>query len=211
MEYLLGASLVLLIAILAVCAWPSVVCPWLGARAWRRLATRLGLTYIRRHTLGIPRRGRVVGVYRGREVTLDTYKEMGVEQRMRIVLSVRNPPGGSMLVLSMPWGDREGQGGDERSARPFRIVESEPGDLGAKVFASDDLREGVWNVMQGTRARNYRIELSGRVLRFEQEPRTFCFLGVDRHVEHVQALFDVLCDVAEAVEEVTGGRSPTGG
>ena len=202
MEYLLGGSLVVLFVILVVFAWPSVVCPWLGAMAWRKLAARTGLTHRRSGYLGIPRRGRVVGSYRGRDLTLDTYRDMGVDLRMRILLSVRNPVGASMLIYGLPWTDREDRQVDGRGDRPFTIAQSEPGDLAAKVFAAADLHEGMWSVVQEMRVRNYRIDLSDYVLRFEQEPRTFCFLSVERQADRLQALFDVLCDIAEAVEEV---------
>lgn len=202
MEYLLGGTLVVLLAILAVFAWPSVVCPWLEGRAWRRLADRAGLTYRRSRVLGIPRRGRVVGSYRGRDLTLDTYRDLGLGLRMRILLSVRNPIGGSMLICGLPWTDREDRQVDGRGDRPFTIAQSEPGDLAAKVFAAADLHEGMWSVVQEMRVRDYRIDLSDYVLRFEQEPRTFCFLSVERQADRLQALLDVLCNIAEAAEEV---------
>jgi hypothetical protein len=198
MEYVLSASLVLLLAITGVFAWSRVLCPWLGARAWLALARRTGLTCKRRRTLGIPRWGRVLGTYRGRGLALDTYKDLGVDLCMRVVLSVENPVKGSMLVL----GKQSDQAEIEQMDQAFAIVESQPEGFAEEALASADLRQQVREAVSSVWSSHYHIQVSGHTLRFEQRPRRSCFYSARRRAERLQSLLDVLCDLAEKIERL---------
>jgi len=201
-EYVLIAAVVLLLVLLGAFALPGVICPWLEKKAWLKLAARTGLTYVSRSFLGIPKRGRITGTYRGHDLTLDTYKYLGIDLYMRIVLSVSNRAGGSLLVLGKPFGNQSSHVADTQFDQ-FLISESQPEDFVAEVFASTDLRQGFQDAVQGIGPGCYYVEVSGHILRFEHQPRWHFFRGVDRKVDRLQSLFDVLCDVAEAVDHAT--------
>jgi hypothetical protein len=181
-----------LLVVLGILAWPKVVCPLMRERAWRGLAARTGLAYRGRRILGIPRPGRISGTYRGRGCTLYTHKELGIELRMCVVLSLDNQAAGAMSVL---WRQHLDQ--------PFLIRRSQPTQLVDDLFASDSLGQRLQDVAQRTRSHSYHVELSGHLLKFEQKLQTFCpGGGKQRYVDHLQALLDVLCDVADAIEKM---------
>jgi hypothetical protein len=185
-------ALIGLLVVLGILAWPKVVCPLMRESAWRGLAARTGLAYRRRKLLGIPRPGRIVGTYRGRECTLYTHKELGIELRMCIVLSVDNQAEGAMSVL---WRQHLDQS--------FLIRRSQPKQLVDELFASDSLGQRLEDVAQRTWSHSYHVELSGHLLKFEQKPQTFCPGGGARqYADRLQALLDVLCDVADAIEQM---------
>ena len=197
MDFWPWAALVGLLVVLGIFAWPRVVCPLMREGAWRGLAARTGLAYRRRRVLGIPRPGRISGTYRGRECALYTHKELGIELRMCIVLSLDNQVEGAMSVL---WRQHLDQ--------PFLIRRSQPKELADQIFASDSLGQRLPDVAQRTWSHSYHVELSGHLLKFEQKPQVFSpGGGKQQYVERLHALLDVLCDVADAIEQMPKQQS----
>jgi len=192
MDFWPWAVLIGLLVVLGIFAWPRLICPLMRESAWRGLAARTGMSYRRRRFLGILRPGRVAGTYRGRECALFGYKAMGIEFRTCVVLSLTNRAEGSMSVL---WRQHLDQ--------PFLIRRSQPKELVNEVFASESLGQRLEQVAQGTWSHNYHVELSGHLLRFEQKPQAFSPGGGKRlYVDRLQALLDVLCDIADAIEQI---------
>ena len=201
MDYLAIAGLTVVLVILVIFAWPQIVCPWVEQNAWRELARRKGMRYRRRRTLGVPRGGRIVGTWRGRECSVSTYKALGVALQMRVVLSVDNRSDGTLLALGQPsdWRDLEPE---RRETGPaLEIVESQPGDLAHKALVSTGLDDRIREIARERRTYGYRIEVSGHALRFEWPFRRFSRLDIDPIVRTLTALLDALCDTAEAVEQ----------
>jgi hypothetical protein len=155
--------------------------------------------------LGVPRQGRIRGSYRGRECTLGTFKELGVDLRMRIVLSVDNRFQVSMRVLCRS--GSPGTDGDRSLRELFSVIESEPMGFARQVFASEDLRRRIQELVGSAWSRSDYIEANEHMLRFERRIGGLCDYRVGQHVEHLHALLDTLCDIAETIERA-GERVP---
>ena len=168
-------------------------------RAWGELAARTGLTFEPGRFFGpVPH---VTGTYRSRPLTLDTFtRGSGKHQHTytRIVLYVDNPANVYLALyqesvfskIGKFFGMADIQIGDEEVDRRF-IIKSKPESFAASLFTSISLRQ------QLLQARVLNVEADGRELTFEQ-------VGLLNDVEYLKFLFDLLCQLAERVEQVGG-------
>lgn len=147
---------------------------WTQDRALRELAAHTGLTYKR----GQANEWRVFGTYWGRTLTLET-SLAAQDPYMRIVLSLNNPSNG---YLSLRRRTFEHKAFD----RQFTI-ESSPENLSNNLFASDSLCQRLLRVKL---LRSVKME--GQELYFEG--------AVTENVRYLRSLFNLLSDLAEAVE-----------
>lgn len=162
-------------------------------RAWSLLADQTRLTFEKEPY-------RLVGTYRGRVIRLDMQVEnVGVDVRgrprevtyMRITVSVKNPSRSSLVVKKRGLVGRflESEGiqiGYEDFDRGFTI-ECEPEHFATRLFVFPSLRERLMQVPF------VDIELEGQQLRYRRS-------SVLRNREKLQALFDLMSDLANAVE-----------
>jgi len=165
--------------------------------AWRELAGRTGLTFESRPGK-LFRKGSmsVAGTYRGRHLKLDTHQvqeppsgeyDQGVTYTFtRTTISVNAPPEAE-LSLSAKFILGGGElVGDKQFDRQF-VIKSQPKGLAAKVFASPELRQHAFQT------RSTKFKLAHRELIWSKS-------DVEPDVEYLHSVFDLLCDVAEAVE-----------
>lgn len=168
-------------------------------KSWRELAESTGLTFEPGGFLGSPR---VTGAYRGHSLTLDTFtRGAGKNQHVytRIVLFVNNQDNAYLALyresvfskIGKFFGMQDIQVGDEDLDRKF-IIKSRPENFAASLLLIGNLRQ------QLLEAGAVNIELDGRELHFEQ-------LGVLTNQEYLRSLFDLLSDLAAAVERAGGG------
>jgi hypothetical protein len=187
------AALVLLLVLMGGLTWPKVVCPRREQKTLRQFAARSGLGYPRHRAEGRTMQGRLSGTYRGRECTIEAARDPGDVRFVRMLLSVDNRTQGTAIVT----GSVRASG---HPSRTLSVVESRPGDLADAIMALPDLDPRVQRAIQGLRADACRILLSGYLLRLEYTPHGHCLFGPLDDVDHLGALLDVLCDIAEAIE-----------
>jgi hypothetical protein len=168
-------------------------------KAWRELAERMGLTWEPGSLLGHP--PYVKGKYRGHELTLDTFRRGSGRNSTtytRIILFVNNQ---SNLYLTLYeesvfskigklFGAQDIQVGDEEIDRRF-MIKGQPEDSVTRLLTPISLRQKLLE------ARSVNLEVDGRELHFEKK-------GEESDVNYLQFLFDLLSDLAEAVERITG-------
>ena len=168
-------------------------------KAWSDLATQTGLTFEPGGFFGpVPR---VTGIHRGHTLTLDTFTRSSGKHRTtytRIVLFVDNPANIYLALyqesmfskIGKFFGMADIQIRDEEVDRRF-IIKSKPENFAASLFTSISLRQ------QFLQARVINVEVDGRELTFEQ-------VGLLNDVEYLKFLFDLLCQLAERVEQAGG-------
>ena len=168
-------------------------------KAWGELAARTGLTFEPGGFFGpVPR---VTGAYRSHSLTLDTFTRGSGKHRhtyTRIVLFVNNQANvylalyqeGVFSKIGKFFGMQDIQVGDEEVDRKF-IIKSKPENYAASLFTSISLRD------QLLKTRTLNVEVDGRELTFEQ-------MGLLTDVEYLKFLFDLLCQLAERVEQAGG-------
>jgi hypothetical protein len=165
-------------------------------RAWRGLASQLGLAC---------ESGRypwsavtVHGSYRGHGVALDTFQRgIGRNQRTLtgIVMDVNNPSGLRMNLVRQggfgqvgKWlGAQDIQVGDADIDRRF-LIKGQPEEAIRRLFTSEGLRQALLALS------SLDVTLEGATLRYEQP-------GVARGIERLRSLFDLLSELAIAVEQ----------
>jgi hypothetical protein len=168
-------------------------------KAWRELAESTGLTYESGGFLGSPL---VTGTYRGHQLTLDTFTRGTGKSRQtytRMVLFVNNQTNAYLALYQESvfskvgkfFGMQDVQVGDEDFDRRF-IIKSRPENYVSGLLMTGDLRQKLLE------ARSVNIELDGRELHFEQ-------LGFLTKQEYLRSVFDLLSDVAAAIERAGGG------
>ena len=167
---------------------------------WQELASRTGLIFTPGGCLRLYGDERVHGLYRGRPLRLDTSGDSTLESLMedtRIRVAVRNT-GGAHFSLSPPMlpalarrfppkeqvllGDAEFDQGFLLRGRPAEFV--------AAVLAPEDLRQRLLQLRSGT----------GLVLRAED--LLLQRHGLEQDVEYLHFVLDLLCDLAERIEEI---------
>lgn len=177
-------------------------------KAWRELADSTGLTYESGGFLGS---SRVTGTYRSHSLTLETFTRGTGKSRTtytRIVLFVNNQTGAYLALyeegffskIGKFFGMQDIQIGDEELDQRF-IIKSRPESYAAGLLRVGGLRQRLMEM------RPLNIELDGRELHFEQ-------VGVLKNLDYLRSLFDLLSDLAGAIER-TGGEgyfdAPAGG
>ncbi len=190
----------------------------LRRKPWSELAARTGLEY---RSLKIGMFGRetpafLAGLYHSHLLTLYTVTSTlgrNVTRYTRISVAVDNATNGYMLIRNaraanvqlrkLFFRTRGIPTGDEEFDRQFFIEKSQPEDFAAKVLASYSLRHNLQRALRNTRRRH--IELSGQALQLQEVAPWF---GGERNVDYLQSLFDVMIELAQAIDTVTGnGRT----
>lgn len=165
-------------------------------KAWGELASNTGLTC---DSGGLFAPIRVTGLYRGHGLTLDTFTRSSgrhSETYTRIMLSASNPSNlaltiyeeGVMSKVGKALGMQDIQVGDADLDRRF-IIKGRPEDAVVNLLASGSLRQRLLD------ARSLNLTLNGDQVRFEAR-------GVELDTGRLQSLFDLMSDLAEAVEGV---------
>jgi len=171
------------------------------ASAWRKLAARTRLQYKPAGCLSTTG-AQVVGKYRGRRVDLYAYSPSvdDVLDAMCIKLQVSNPEDGCLALAHTPIGRaigsflvprRQVQTGDELFDRQFSIS-SKPQSFAAAVLVLPDLRQRLLHLRENT-----TIEFKGGQLSLERA-------ALEWDEAYLHFLFDLLCELADAVESAGG-------
>lgn len=171
---------------------------YLGKRAWQNawseLASRLGLECIPGSFLRNPS---VAGTYRGRNLTLDSFMRGSGKNRTtytRIVTSVNNLTQLSMKVyqetvfskVGKLLGGQDIKIGNEQFDQRY-IIRGQPEMDVVLLLSSIGLQQKL------LQDRTFNFDLKGSELYFEKR-------GIEKNVDQLQRVFDLLCDIAEAVE-----------
>ena len=188
---------VLILVVLVVVAVIAFLRYQTRRRAWSELAMRTGLTLESAGFLGLSQR--VTGAYRGRALTLDTFTRRSGEHSTtytRIVVPVNNASSlrltlyeqGLLSEIGKLLGAQDIQTGDPELDRRF-IIKGQPEDVIVRLLTSG----GLYDKLLQARSLNLRVE--GGQVRFEKR-------NIESDVDYLQSLFDLLSDLAEAVERV---------
>jgi hypothetical protein len=170
---------------------------------WHELASRTGLTFTPAGCLGLYGWPSVRGQYRGRDLMLyavgdsvteslseDTKIRVAVNHATRAYFSL-SPPMWSAVARVFPPKERLLVGDDEFD-RAF-LLRGRPEGFVAAILAPAELRQRVLGLRPGI-----GLMLRGTEIWLE-EP------GLERDVDYLQFVFDLLCDLAERVEETAAG------
>lgn len=187
----------LVLAVLAVIVVIAYLRYQARRRAWSELAARTGLTLEPAGFLGLSQR--VTGAYRGRALTLDTFTRGSGKNSTaytRIVAPVNNAASlrlalyeqGLLSEIGKLLGAQDIQTGDPELDRRF-IVKGQPEDVVVRLLTLGGLDVKL------LQARSLNLRLDGDQLRWEKR-------HVESDVDYLQSLFDLLSDLAEAVERV---------
>jgi hypothetical protein len=177
--------------------------------AWQELAGRTGLIFTPAGCLGLYGGERVHGLYRGRPVRLDASGDSTVEslaEDTRIRVAVRNK-GGAYFSLSPPMLPALARRfppkeqvllGDAAFDQGF-LLRGKPAEFVAGVLAPEDLRQRLLHLRSGT-----GLILGAKDLFLQRH-------GLERDVDYLHFVLDLLCDLAERVEETPPSRAGSGG
>ena len=168
-------------------------------QAWSELAAHTGLTF---EPGGLFSPMRITGAYRGHALTLDTFTRRSGKNSTtytRILLSVNNPSALSLAIydenvlskLGKALGMQDIQVGDDELDRRFTF-KGQPQPVIAGLLTSIGLRQKLLE------ARSVHVEVKGQEVYWQQR-------GAESNADHVQFLFDLLSDLAEAVDRAGGG------
>lgn len=205
MDSFLHVVLVIIIALVALIYFLHLQDrKWTGQ--WRDLAEIHGME-VKQGSWGTP--GSAKGNYRGRQLRLKTYTHEETNYNgsayalstkktwyTHITLSVDNQSNRSMTLWKKGLADRVFKSlgdriGDERFDNMF-IAQGSPEGYLANVLNSPELRK---TILQAHWPRGSILMIRGNNLTFEMKAREVVIGGII-------SLFDILCDVAEAVEKV---------
>jgi hypothetical protein len=168
-------------------------------RAWSDLAARTGLALESAGWFGLSLR--VTGVYRRRLLTLDTFTRSSGRHSVtytRLVVTVSNTSGlglalyeqGLLSQVGKLLGMQDIQVGDEELDRRF-VIKGQPEAAIVNLLTFGGLRQSL------LQARSLNINVEGQHVRFEKK-------GGESDVDYIQFLFDLLSELAAAVERIGG-------
>ena len=168
-------------------------------QAWSELAVRTSLTF-EPGTLFSPMR--VTGTYHGRPLALDTFTRSSGKSSTtytRIRLGANNPSALSLAIydenvlskLGKALGTQDIQVGDDELDRRFTF-KGQPQQVIAGLLTSIGLRQKLLE------ARSVHVEVKGQEVYWQQR-------GAESNADYLQFLFDLLSDLAEAVDRAGGG------
>jgi hypothetical protein len=145
----------------------------------------------------------MTGTYRGRSLTLDTFTRGGGADSAptsytRIVIFVNNQSHFYLALyeesvfskIGKLFGAQDIQIGDEEIDRRF-MIKGQPESVIVSLIATSGLHQKL------LKARSLNLEMDGRELYFEEQ-------GVEMDVNYLRFLFDLLSDMAEAIERAGG-------
>jgi hypothetical protein len=193
--------LLIVVGLLVIFAVLAYVSHQARRQAWGELAARTGLTL---EPGGLFSPMRVTGTYRGHALTLDTFTRRSGKSSTtytRIRLAVNNPSALSLAIydenvlnkLGKALGMQDIQTGDDELDRRFTF-KGQPEPVIASLLTSIGLRQKLLE------ARSLHVEVKGQELRFEQR-------GAESNADKVQFLFDLLGDLAEAIDRAGGAHT----
>ncbi len=166
--------------------------------AWDQLSLRTGLLLERGK--GIRRRASLSGDYRRRPLTLTTYVvDSGESSAIYTLISagVQNSaggffqlsPAGILSKLGEALGIQDVKIGDDAFDQRY-VVKSKPPEFALGLLGeSDMLRHDLMAKVK----KNAVIKLEGRQL-------TYTCIGQEKDVDYLEALFNLLCDIADRVD-----------
>jgi hypothetical protein len=168
-------------------------------QAWSELAARTGLTF---EPGGLFSPMRITGAYRGHALTLDTFTRSSGKSSTtytRIRLSVNNPSALSLAIydenvlskVGKALGMQDIQVGDDELDRRFTF-KGQPEPVITGLLTSIGLRQKLLE------ARSMHVEVKGQEVYWQQR-------GEESNADNLQFLFDLLSDLAEAVDRAGGG------
>ena len=189
--------------------WFDRVGPRLHEREWQKFAAGLKLSYEPRGPAGAGEAAtRVSGCYRGRQVSLETFRLIGKgggRERffMHCAAAVAGPADRSLALHSAAAGQaRDGrkgqplQSGETRFDRRFRLDETQPADLAGAVFQSRDLRQRLVRLSD---RRPIWLRLKDGQLVYQDQRSQFFGAEMDRR--KLMELLDSVCELGEALEK----------
>jgi hypothetical protein len=168
--------------------------------AWQEVAERTGLASTPAGWLGLYGWEQVHGLYRGRALRLYSYGDstMGsLVEDTKIAVAVRNA-GDAYFSLSPPMLAGVAKRfppkewvllGDAAFDEGF-LLRGRPAGFVAAVLAPAELRQRLLHLRSGT-----GLVLMGQEIKLQRH-------GLERDVEYLHFVFDLLCDLAERVEGV---------
>ena len=168
-------------------------------KAWAELAERTGLQMV---SGGLLSRPRLEGSYRNRPMTLYTFtRRSGKHSHTYTVVAVQVNNAGAVSLAIFNQGLLSQVGkllgmqdieiGDEEMDRRF-VFRGQPDQEVQRILASGGLRQKLLDTS------NVNLRLEGPTLKHTQS-------GTERNIDRLQALFDLLAEVAEGVERDSGG------
>lgn len=173
-------------------------------RAWRDLATRLGLTFIPKGSLASPE---LQGIFRQRPIRLYLYSSGTQGNRQTyttLTLTVKNRNNGALEIT--PAGTVWNFLGKIANAQDVEVgspafhehfvVKSNPADFAVRALGEAGLQAGIMGI-PGT----FRIELDGTSLKYSKA-------GMEENADFLGKVFGTLSDLADRIEFVGLGRRP---
>jgi hypothetical protein len=211
-DSMVGPILMVLSAIVLGVVWPLFIGHRLHEPAWRKLAEQFHLTY---EPYGKKRdngnkAARIVGTYRGRGLNLTTwrifFRRRGVSYNMALTLLVDVPARYKLHLRTKPKSNRVFKKQLEREQLPpsgydqldRRFAFYHKPEFVDQVLAASNLAETLPGIVRGNRPTS--IELHNQELRFQDSHGIF--MGAEADINHLRRVIDVMCDLAEAIEDV---------
>lgn len=199
---MITAILIFVIFLLIFDIYQRFYKPKNGTRTWPELAALTGLSYKPPSGSWSNRsQPHVTGTYCDRYLKLDLVKvahgvvDDGIAlYRTRVVLSINSKLHSSLSLQRrwLFWSSGGNQLGDEAFDRYFTI-ENRPQDFAIRVLASPGLRQRLME------AKTLNLKLSDLGLSLEKA-------GVENNIDRLRLLFDLVCDLANAAEQVTRAK-----
>jgi hypothetical protein len=163
---------------------------------WSELAARTSLTF---EPGGVLSPMRITGTYRGHLLTLDTFTQRNTYTR--IILSVNNPSaltlaiydGNVLSKIGKALGKQGIQVGDDELDQRFTF-KGQPETVIVGLLTSISLRQKLLE------AGSLHVDVKDRELHFEQR-------GEESNADRLQFLFDLLGDLAEAIDRAGGTQT----
>jgi hypothetical protein len=212
-----GPILMVLSGIFMSIGWPLFIGHRLHEPAWRKLAEQLHLSY---EPYGKKRdngnkAARITGIYHGRVLNLTTLRVFRHHRRkgppisydMTLTLPVDVPARYKLHFRTKPKFNRAFKKQLEREKLPQsgydqldrRFVFYLKPEFVDQILAATNLAEKLPGIVRGNRPTS--IELHNQELCFQDSHGLY--MGVESDIKHLRRIIDVMCDLAEAIEDVT--------
>ena len=163
-------------------------------QAWSGLAAQTGLAF---EGVGLFSQARVTGMYRGRNIVLETFTTGGKNSKIctRVVASVNNAPSihlklgeeGILAKIGKKLGGQDIQTGDAALDRRF-LIKGEPDAEIRSLLLASDVRQRLLSLPQ------LSIEVIEGEIRYEQ-------YAFEKNAKRLQEVFELLCVLAEEIEK----------
>ena len=163
-------------------------------QAWSGLAAQTGLAF---EGIGLFSQARVTGMYRGRNIVLETFTTGGKNSKIctRVVASVANASSirlklgeeGILAKIGKKMGGQDIQTGDAALDRRF-LIKGEPEAEIRSLLLASDVRQRLLSLPQ------LSVEVNGGEIRYEQ-------YAFEKNAKRLQEVFDLLCVLGEGIEK----------